>query len=240
MGRKPNDLTGERFGRLTAIASVGCKNKSMIWRCECDCGKESFSEASKLKSGKTQSCGCLRDEINRSPLKKKRQAKVKRDKRLYYIWRGMKDRCYNPKADSYYLYGAKGIQICDEWLNDFLSFQSWSFLNGYKNYLTIDRIDNKLNHSPSNCRWSTSKEQSNNRTNNKKFTINNKTKTLKEWCEFFDIKYSTVWARMNRGWDFYKALNISPQQAIGILRNKFNCEVHFVDDWVDEVESEEE
>ena len=239
MGRKSNDLTGQRFGRLVAIGKVGCKNKSMVWHCKCDCGGESFTEASKLRNGRAKSCGCLREEINRSPLKKKRRAKVPRDKRLYYIWQGMKDRCYNPQADNYYLYGEKGIKICEEWLKDFLNFQSWSFANGYKNTLSIDRIHNNLGYSPSNCRWATPKEQSNNRTTNKNFTINNETKTLKEWCEQFNKRYPTVWARVNRGWDIYKALEISPQEAIDVLKNKFKCKVHFVGE-DEHIESEEE
>lgn len=87
------------------------------------------------------------------------------DTRLYYIWRGMKKRCYNHKNKDYKWYGARGIAICDEWLNDSTMFFEWSFANGYNDSLTLDRIDNNKGYSPDNCRWIIIAEQQKNKRN---------------------------------------------------------------------------
>jgi hypothetical protein len=91
--------------------------------------------------------------------------------RQYNVWSGMKERCNNPKSKDYKHYGGRGIKVCDEWLNDFQAFYDWSMANGYRDDLSIDRIDVNGNYEPSNCRWATSKEQANNRRKPKEFPI---------------------------------------------------------------------
>ena len=110
----------------------------------------------------------------------------------------MKQRCNNPKCINYHNYGGKGITVCDEWKNDFISFCNWANENGYSNKLTIDRIDNNKNYSPENCRWVDMKTQCNNRDTNIKITIGNATKTLTEWCKIFMLDYKKIYARYHR------------------------------------------
>ena len=83
-------------------------------------------------------------------------------KRLYRIWSGIKQRCRCKSCSIYYKYGAVGIDIIDEWYNNYLLFKEWALNNGYKDNLTIDRLDNKKGYSPDNCRWATYQEQNTN------------------------------------------------------------------------------
>jgi len=87
----------------------------------------------------------------------------RRTKPMYNSWDGMKDRCYNRKCDDYPNYGARGIQVCEEWRTDYFAFQEWSLKNGWAKGLTLDRIDNDKNYEPGNCRWTTRKVQNQNK-----------------------------------------------------------------------------
>lgn len=166
--RKLIDLTGQRFGRLLVIRRVECeKHGEAKWLCQCDCGNETAVFGYLLRSGKTSSCGCSKhDETFRN--KKKEQSTVHGGcgTRLYRIWIGMKNRCYNPNAAKYKDYGGRGITICAEWKNDFPAFRDWALSHGYTDALSIDRIDVDGNYEPSNCRWATAKEQRHNRRDN--------------------------------------------------------------------------
>lgn len=126
--------------------------------------------------------------------------------RLYRIWSGMKQRCYNQKLREYKWYGARGIKVCDEWRQDFQSFYVWALANGYTDDLSLDRIDGDKNYCPDNCRWATDKEQHNNQSNNIKITYGNKTQTLKQWSEELNINYSTLRMRLERGWSVERAI----------------------------------
>ena len=126
--------------------------------------------------------------------------------RLYTIWRGMKARCDNPNEAAYSNYGGRGIHVCDEWRDDFLSFSNWAKNNGYQEHLTIDRIDVNGNYCPDNCRWATRKQQENNKRNNVYITIGDKTQSLAEWCEETGINYQTAHTRIRQGWEHSEAV----------------------------------
>ena len=117
--------------------------------------------------------------------------------------------CYYKKSNRYKYYGGRGIAVCSEWKDDFMSFYDWSMANGYNDTLTIDRIDVNGNYEPNNCRWVDYTTQSRNRRSVKRVTINNETHCLSEWCEILGIKYNTVQTRIyNRGWSIEKALEL--------------------------------
>lgn len=130
--------------------------------------------------------------------------------RIYRIWSNMKRRCFNPNAEHYNRYGGRGITVCDEWKNDFMSFYNWSMENGYQEDLTIDRIDNDGNYEPLNCRWATNKEQENNRGSfNINVTYKGKTQTLMQWSEEIGIPFPTLRYRIvDSNWPIEDAFTI--------------------------------
>ena len=121
----------------------------------------------------------------------------------------MKERCYNPNRNSYCWYGAKGICVCNEW-DDFENFYDWSMNNGYSDELTIDRIDSNGNYCPKNCRWSTDREQANNRGTNRIIEYNGESHTLEEWSRITGIASNTIRMRLDEyKWDVEKSLTKS-------------------------------
>ena len=121
--------------------------------------------------------------------------------RLYDIWACMKYRCSNRNQTFYHRYGGRGITVCDEWLN-FIPFRDWALSNGYRDDLTIDRIDNNGNYEPSNCRWITMKEQNKNRYNIRLYNG----LTVTEWANKLNVKRRTLVGRLERGWSWEKTL----------------------------------
>lgn len=197
------DLTGMKFGKLTAIKVVGrSKARKLMWLCECECGKTNIVTGSDLTSGKTKSCGCSKVER----MRKQSLTHGQSGTRIYGIWRGMKTRCYNPKFHEFRNYGGRGISMCKEWTDDFCKFEDWALHNGYNEKLTIERIDVNGNYEPSNCRWATIQEQANNRTSNHLLTFNGKTMNIAEWAREVGIKDKLLRRRIRDGWTTDRAL----------------------------------
>lgn len=203
------DLTGKIFGKLKVLSLeykkqvFDKKGKKHGWYyfylCECECGNKKVINGRLLTSKHTQSCGCLYYTQNN-----------KHNTRLYKILDGIKGRCLYPKNNRYKFYGAKGIKLCREWY-DFKNFEKWALNNGYKDNLSIDRIDTNGNYEPSNCRWVDRITQARNKTNNKLITYKNETHCLTEWAEILNIRYNVLKDRIYRKWDIEKAFTTPPK-----------------------------
>lgn len=130
----------------------------------------------------------------------------------YRSWQGMKRRTTDPKNSSYNRYGARGITVCDRWLNSFDNFleDMGERPDGYE----IDRIDNNGNYSPENCRWVTPKENRRNRRSSKFIEFNGEIKNLSAWAEEYGIKYITVYQRLTHGWSIKKSLQTPVQKKL--------------------------
>lgn len=180
------DLTGTRFGRLTAVKlSEKRSGRKTFWDCICACGKEKTIRTDSLKDGSVRSCGCLKkeqDEINFKDSKFK-PTHGETNTHIYQTWQSMKQRCNDRNTKSYKYYGGRGIKVSEEWENDYESFKRWAYQNGYKETLSIERMNVNGNYEPSNCTWIPMSEQARNKQNTIRIEYNGEAKTLIEWCE---------------------------------------------------------
>jgi hypothetical protein len=212
---KLKDLTGQKFNYLTVLKRVENTKKGQArWECKCKCGKTLIVRSTDLLSGHTRSCGCWRTELN--------TIHNSSNNRLYHVYMGMKERCYNPKNPSYKNYGERGIKVCNEW-QKFKSFNEWALGNGYdknaqRGDCTIDRIDVNGDYCPENCRWINVEEQCKNKRNNRIYTYNNETLCLKDWADKLKINYPTLQGRLKKGWSFEDAITIPIRKCSRITK----------------------
>lgn len=184
MGKKHNRI-GEKYYKLTIIGKNNKKDDGhTIWICQCDCGNIHYVSSRHWKEVK--SCGCLL---------KSRNGNFNYKSKLYSTWKSMKSRCMIKSNPSYKNYGAKGIKVCNEWLN-FNIFKDWAINNGYDENKTrkeqsLDRIKNNGNYEPNNCRWVNSIVQANNTSRNIFLTYNKTTRTMAQWSRILKINYKS-------------------------------------------------
>jgi len=198
-GSYVKDISGKRFGILTVVGfagHVGGSGKS-YWRCECDCGSFICIRSDTIKNNRL-GCGCIPSKVG---LKHGLEHTSE-----YNSYCGAKYRCRYKNNKGYSNYGGRGIKFMFESFEEFIEGM------GFKPSPThsLDRIDNDGNYSLDNCRWATRKEQANNRRNTKRFLVNGTYSTIGELTELHDMEYDDVYDKVYRGWDIYKALNITP------------------------------
>ena len=159
------DITGQRFGRWTVVKRVYNKpGFEAKWLVLCDCGTTRELPGTPLRAGYSRSCGCLSADL--SAIRETTHGMS--NERLYAVWNAMINRCYKENHKEYHRYGGRGITVCDQWRNNYLSFREWAIANGYdenapRGQCTIDRVDNDKGYSPDNCRWVDMKLQAENR-----------------------------------------------------------------------------
>lgn len=231
---KFKDITGQHFGRLTAIKYMGDRK----WLFRCDCGNEKIIRTYAVKSGRTQSCGCyMRERINEACTTHNMTGT-----KLYHIYASMKQRCFNENQAEYHRYGGRGITMCEEWLgkNGFQKFSEWAYSTGYdenaeRGECTIDRINNDGNYEPSNCRWITQKEQQNNKSE-PQVVICGESHSMKEWSKITGLSITTIRGRMKEGWKEEEILSVPQERETRVIHSKsqkitYNGETHTIVEW---------
>lgn len=198
---KLKDLTGQKFGKLTVIERAENQGKYTCWLCKCECGTLITVRSTNLLTGNTKSCGCY----------KKDKAIIDHtihnlsNHRIYKIWENMKSRCYRKTTINYERYGGRGIKVCNEW-QQFEPFNDWAIKNGYKEDLTLDRIDVNGNYEPDNCRWLSVKEQNRNTRTNRLITYKGETHCVSEWAEILGINAKLIYDRLRKNWTIEEVL----------------------------------
>jgi hypothetical protein len=154
------NIVGMRFGRWVVLERAGHLGIAVSWLCRCDCGTEKMVRGISLRFGATQSCGCLKRELDYVRTRTHGYTAGIRPAKIYYVWSAMIGRCTNPNNRDWELYGGRGIAICKRWrkFENFLAD-----MGDQPPGLTIDRKNNDGNYTPSNCRWATQSEQAFNR-----------------------------------------------------------------------------
>ena len=203
-----HDLTGQVFSRLTAVAFAGNrgKKKERYWECLCECGKTHVVQAYSLRSGNTQSCGCLALEV-RSTHKQSYSDE-------YHTWQAMKERCHNPNATKYYMYGARGITVCPSWVTSFENFFADMGNRPAKDY-SIERLNGNEGYSKENCVWADKTAQANNTRLNRPITYLGEILNLGQWAKKFHIPVTTLLNRLDtRKMSLEDALTFKPFQRV--------------------------
>lgn len=194
------NMTGRTYGRLTVLErSDNDKRGNAMWLCKCECGNVKAILGGSLRQGSTRSCGCMLSELSKRRMTELLTKHGFSGKKLYSVYRAMRERCEKQTCKSYGNYGGRGISVCDEWKNDRALFFEWALKNGYQEGLQIDRIDVNGDYSPTNCRWITPQQNMNNVRKNIRFEHNGEIHTLAEWSSISGLPYGTVYERYKAG-----------------------------------------
>jgi hypothetical protein len=223
------DLTGKKFGRLTVVClSERSKHGINYWECHCSCGNTKISKLGDLRSGRINSCGCLRKEITKQLNKSHGKSKTAE----YRTWKNMIGRCTNPSRPDFKYYGERGIEVYVGWVESFSAFYEHIGQKPTPKH-SIDRIDNNLGYIPGNVRWATQTEQTNNCRSNHYVTYCGETKTLAQWAKYLGVTMHMIRNRIKRGWSIEKALT-EPFQYHYIRSVTFEGKTQSVTQWADD------
>lgn len=204
------NLMGKRFGKWTVLQrGKNEKQGQATWVCRCDCGTVKEVAGYRLRGGGSTRCRDCAPEVFRTHGLSKH--------RIHKIWRCMKARCEHKADTAFPSYGGRGISVCKEW-HESKNFFEWAFSHGYRDNLTIDRIDNDGDYCPENCRWATLKEQSRNKRVTLRLNFRGVVKTLKEWAETYGINYYTIRCRARKDW--------TPEQVLGFEKRGRTYGIH--------------
>lgn len=198
------DETGNKYGRLTVLSIAYPRQHRVKFVCLCDCGQMVNVFGSNLRRGNSKSCGCLAREVTRATNTKHGHAAGYKRSRTHAIWSGMLSRAGRLKWYEH-------VRVCDRWL-DFKNFLE--DMGEAPEGMTLDRYpDQRGDYEPGNCRWATTKEQQNNRTNNRVLEYKGEKKTLAQWCDELGLNYALVHARLTLGWEVPRAFTDSVQEV---------------------------
>lgn len=204
MANKIRDMTGARVGMLTVVGIMPDRDKHgrAEWLCRCDCGKEVVRKSSRLgkalKEGQSSHCGCSPALLD--------HGLTKGNKRMHWVWASMLQRCNNPSNKDYPHYGGRGIEVCAAW-RSFKAFYEWASSSGYRDGVTIERIDVNDGYHPGNCTWIENERQSLNTTRTTYLTHDGRTMCLSDWAAEKGMGYKTLRNRIFLyGWTVERAI----------------------------------
>lgn len=200
LGPRENSVVhaGEVYGRWTVLerASNDGPHKTQ-WLCRCSCGIQRVVLTSSLRSGKSQSCGCLNRDIVVG-MRTKHGGCLNDPE--YTVWRGMKQRCRDRNQEGYANYGDRGVSVCADWLYDYARFLDDMGPRPGPEY-TLERKDNDGPYCKDNCVWATRKQQNRNKRSTIWIVIGGERRCLGEWAEVLHVSYGTLYYRVKRGLD---------------------------------------
>ena len=201
------DIIGTKYERLTVIGFEHAKSPSRNWKwiVKCECGNVKTFFPGDVRKGKVRSCGCLHNELAKERASKFRNP-IAENKRLYNIYNNMKSRCFKPNDSRYKDYGGRGIAVCEEWAVSFDVFADWAKANGYRNDLTIERVDVNGDYCPENCEWIPLKEQAKNKRDTVWVEYKGERVKLQDLAEIAVVQYDALHNRITKGWDVEEAI----------------------------------